>query len=268
MKIKIYLQKYNGIKIINNLNFKGILYSLCIGVLSANGKYILIIKSGETLAKKSILKKIYKIATINNLDILEFDLLINNNDKINENSLYLYKCRHFKSELNLTILKYNNDYPDIDQNKELLSNKLIKAIKFQSLIKKYNLVSIKNKIFNCYDELILFLISKETNKMMHLNVFGIIHFKKFQLNSLYFKETEIKDNIFYIDFLMDNTNNTIKEKKVVLEEFYNRLNIIYNKYNKITKESYELFQKFINCKFISQFDKNSLIIYYKSLIHF
>ena len=82
---------------------------MCIGVLSAKGKYILIIKSGETLAKKSILKKIYKEAIINNLDILEFDLLINNNNEINKNSFYLYKCRHIKSELNLTILKYNND---------------------------------------------------------------------------------------------------------------------------------------------------------------
>jgi hypothetical protein len=270
MKIKIYLKKYNGIKIINNLKDKGILYSLCIGVLSAKGKYVLIIKSGETLAKKSILKKIYNRAIINNLDILEFDLLINNNDKINKNSLYLYKCRHFKSELNLTKLKYNNDYPDIDQNKELLSNKLIKTVKIQSIIKKYNLLLIKNKIFNCYDELILFLLSKDTNKMMHLNIFGIIHFKnnKFQINSTLFKETEIQDNIFYIDFLMDNTNNSNKEKKVVLEEFYNRLNIIYNKYNKITKESYKLFQKFINSTIITQYDKNRLIIYYKSLINF
>ena len=267
MEIKIYLQKYNGIKIINNVKDKGILYSLCIGVLSAKGQYVLIIKSGETLAKKSILKKIYKEAIINNLDILEFDLLINNNNEINKNSFYLYKCRHIKSELNLTILKYNNDYPDIDQNRELLSNKIIKTIKFQSIIKKYNLVLIKNKIFNCYDKLILFLLSKDTNKMIHSNIFGIIHFKnnKFQINNTYFKETEIKDNIFYFDFLMDNTNNSIKEKKIVLEEFYNHLNIIYNKYNKITKESYKLFQKFINCIFISQFDKNRLIIYYKSL---
>ena len=269
MKIKIYLEKYNVIKIISFIMDKGILYSLCTGILAANGKYILIIKSGETLAKKSFLKKIYKISIINNLDILEFELLINNNDKINKNSLYLYKCHHIKSELNLTILKYNKEYPNIDQNKEFLSNKLIKLKKFHSMIKKYNLLAIKNKIFNCYDELILFLLSREINKIIHLNIFGIIQFKngRFEKNSNIFRETEIKDNIFYIDFLMDNTNNTIIEKKVVLEEFYNRLNIIY-KYNKITKESYKLLKKFINCKFISEFHKNILIIYYKSLIHF
>ena len=71
------------------------------------------------MTKKDILLYLYRSAEDNDIDILEFNLLINKDDYINENSFSLYRCNHFNSSLNTTIIKYNKNYKEIDQEKEL-----------------------------------------------------------------------------------------------------------------------------------------------------
>ena len=115
---------YDNIFIINNEDKKGIMNSFIIGALSSKGKYILNLKSGYTLAKKNIIKNLYNIANQENIDILEFNLLINKDEIINENSFDLIKCSHFNSSINTSEIKYNKNYKEIVQSKELLINKL------------------------------------------------------------------------------------------------------------------------------------------------
>ena len=110
--------KYNNIYIINNADKKGIMYSFNKGILASKGKYILNLKSGYTLTKKNILKSLIALIEYENVDILEFNLLINKDDIINENSFDLYKCNHFNSTIDTNEIKYNKNYKEIDQNKE------------------------------------------------------------------------------------------------------------------------------------------------------
>ena len=49
-------------------------------------------------------------------DILEFNLY----KILSNNYINLYKCKHFKSRFNLTKIKYNLEYSNIDIKKELL----------------------------------------------------------------------------------------------------------------------------------------------------
>ena len=51
------------------------------------------------------------------------------------------------------------------------------------------------------------------------------------------------DNIFYINFLFDNTVET--EKKFAYDEYVNKLFIINRRFNSKTNESNKLFQKFM-----------------------
>jgi cellulose synthase/poly-beta-1,6-N-acetylglucosamine synthase-like glycosyltransferase len=137
--LKQCIKKYLKLKLLYNNKRKGLLYSYSLGVLESNGEYILLLKTGETLSKKNILNKFYDKIINNTYDVLEFNLLINNNITINRNSLKLYKCQHIQSELNISIFKYNNNYKELDQEKELLTNKLIKATLFKKIINKYKL---------------------------------------------------------------------------------------------------------------------------------
>ena len=269
--IKHFIKKFKNIKLINNSKKRGIIYSLSIGVISSRGKYILILQSCYTLSKKNILKNIYNIINKEDLDILEFDLLISKNEEINKNSLNLYKCLHYKSNINLTLIKYNKNYKEIDQENEILFNKLIKAHIFKNIIIEYNFANYTNVVYNYFHNIFLFSLFKKKVKFQHYNIIGLIQsFNIINLKLNYImnkKKQKFKDSIFYINFLYDQTGNSFREKKLAVEQYFNILSSIYNKFQLITKESYKLFQKFMKSKYINNFDKNNLIFYYNSLIN-
>jgi glycosyltransferase involved in cell wall biosynthesis len=268
--IQKYIKKNPNINLINNKNNRGLLYSISIGALSSKGKYILILEPGSTLAKENTLIELYNIISNEKLDILEFNLLINNQDIINKNSLILYRCLHFKSKLNLEKIKYNKNYPKIDQQKELLINKLIRADLFKNSIEKYNLNKIQREAYNYYDNIFLYVLQKTNKKFNHTNIYGVIknnyYFNSLNINKIIEnKKQKIKDTIFYINFILENSYNSFEEKKFVLNEYFNVMSIIYNKFNSINSESSNLYNKFMKCKYITQFDKTYLKFYYNSL---
>ena len=270
--IKNLINDYESIRIINNNGNKGILYSYSIGVLNAKGEFILSLQSGYTLTKKDILFNLYRTAKDHNLDILEFNLLINEQEIIRNNSLNLYKCSHFQSNKDWNIIKSDEKYKDLDQEKELLFNKLIKTEIYKKIIKDYKLNEKNIIIYNYYDNILMFLFNKYKLHFMHIDEFGVI---KNNYNKDFFlfndiindKEILVNDSISYINFLYDNSKNTFFDKTNVLKEFINILNVIYNKFTKITDNSIKLIEKFINCKYINEVAKNELQFYYKSLIN-
>ena len=77
----------------------------------------------------------------------------------------------------------------------------------------------------------------------------------------------LNETIFYINFIFDFSKNTFESKKIVLQEFFKILSLIFNKFTKISKTSLEIFHKFLDCKFITDKDKNMLKFYYYSLIN-
>ena len=108
-------------------------------------------------------------------------------------------------------------------------------------------------------------------KIKKVNFCGIIEYsqkiKSFgKFNNINNKSTIINDSIFYIDFLFKHTENKEKDKIYVLNEFYNIMNIIFNKNNIVTEEGKKLIYEFLNCDFIPQYNKNLLKTYYIALI--
>jgi glycosyltransferase involved in cell wall biosynthesis len=272
--IKYFIRNNKIIKLLVNKKTKGIIYSISKGVLSSKGKYILFLQSSYIIIGEYILSKLYHSMNNYNLDILEFNLLINKNfnDKIDYSPINIYKCTHLKSDINIKYLKNNNLYADIDQEKELLINKLIKAHFFKSIIKKYNFIDYIDVVFNYYENIMIFALFKENIKFKHFNTIGIMennnNIKELTLTKI--KENSIQkrnDSIFYINFLIDNTENKFKVKAYALNEYYNLLSVIYNKYNIDSIDSIKLFEKFSSNKFIKDSDKINLKFYYKSMIN-
>ena len=249
-----------------------VLYSISIGIMNSKGKYILLLQSGYTLFKDKILEELNYISINNSQDIIEFNLLINESENIKYQNLYIYKCIHIKSSINTDSIKYNKLNREIDQGKELLFNKFIKTNLLKEVIKNYKFINYKDVIYNYYDNIIIFSLIKNNIKFEYINITGIIQNNK-QINKL--KITKlikdqnqlIKDTIFYINFLYDKTDGTYEGKKYALNEFYNLLSLIYNKFNKISNDSIKLFEKFNNSKLIDISDKKELNFYYNSLIN-
>ena len=272
--IQKYINIFSNIKLIDNYEKKGNLFSISIGILSSKGEYILVLEPGYTLAKNTTLHYLYTECINNNyIDIIEFNLLINKYTNITKSSLSLYKCEHFESRIKkeMETIIFNKNINGIDQEKEILFNKLIKADLLKNIIDKYKLMEYKNIIYNYYDDILFFILSKNNTSIQHLSDYGAIRHEKYTKSLsrnelLNDNNQKIKDTIFYINFLYDNSNDTFEEKEKVLNKFNNYLSTIYNKFNKSTLQSHELYEKFIDCKYISQLNKNMLELYYHSLI--
>ena len=266
------IQDFTNLKYINNFSKRGLFYSFYNGIIQSKGQYIITIKPGYSFATNNTLYELDN--NINNdIDILEFNLLINEGDYINNNSLNLYRCTHFDSKINLDSYKFNNRYKEIDQEKELIVNKLIKSDIYKNILNKYEHYFNNNNNINnnYYDEIIIFLLRQNKNNFKHINNFGIIEYPSI-INSFNSSDTNdknqlIKDSIFYINFIFDNSYNTVDDKKFVVNEFYNIMNIIYNKYNNFSEEAINLKDKFINCNYISSYKKSNIITYYNGLIN-
>ena len=272
--IQKYINIFSNIKLIDNYEKKGNLFSISIGILSSKGEYILVLEPGYTLAKNTTLHYLYTECINNNyIDIIEFNLLINKYTNITKSSLSLYKCEHFESKIKkeMETIIFNKNINGIDQEKEILFNKLIKADLLKNIIDKYKLMEYKNIIYNYYDDIIFFILSKNNTSIQHISDYGAIRHEKYTKSLsrnelLNDNNQKIKDTIFYINFLYDNSNDTFEGKEKVLNKFNNYLSTIYNKFNKSTLQSHELYEKFINCKYISQLNRNILELYYHSLI--
>ena len=268
--IEKYTSQFNNIKLISNNDIKGALYSISKGVLSSKGEYVLILEPGFTLAKRNTLTEIYYEASDNGYDILEFNLLINNRERITTDSLSFSLCKHVPSNLGLNSIRNKNYFLGIDQQNDILGNQLIKRNLFANLVSKYNFIDIKRKIYNYYDDIFLFLLYNDMSSFKTSEMSGIINnIKNTKSLSLYEikneKNQKIKDIIFYINFLFDNTIDTTEAKELVANEYIGIMNIIYNKYNKLTDESYNLYKKFMNDNNLNDQTKESLYLYYSSL---
>ena len=120
-----------------------------------------------------------------------------------------------------------------------------------------------NNMNNYYNEIIMFLIEQKNMTIKHIDICGIIEYTK---NIHNFDASKINDSIYYINFLYNNSEDLVQNKKFPLYEFYNVMNIIYNKFNDIYKEGIDLVYKILNCEYISKYEKYNIITYFNGLI--
>jgi hypothetical protein len=266
--IRNFIKRYPNINFINNYPKKGYLNSIFEGTFFCKGENIIILQPGYTLAHNNTLYELNNYIINNNEDILEFNLLMNNDIKMNENNLMQYYCIHQNSKVEKIIdtIKYNKKMREIDQEKELLFNKIIKTEIFKNLISKFKLIYDNKIVDNYYNEIILFSLSKTNYTFKHIDYFGIIEYSPIieELDKDIYP-TIIDDSIFYIDYLYENTNNSFYDKEIALNEFFELFGLIYNKFNKITKPAYNLYKKFYESNFISPSNKRLLRFYFLSL---
>ena len=268
--LRNYIKSYQNIRIINNKEKKGYLFKILQGANAAKGKYFLFLNQYCFFLQKDALNIIYREIEEDNADILEFNLY-----KIFPNNYtFLYKCHHFLSQFNLTQMKYNLLFDNVDVYKELLINKLVKSNYFIYLIKKYRLNAIKIAIDQYANDLFNFIINENSYKFIKTNstlaniYINEKYMDKIKFNDFSWKNKQLlKETIFYINFIFDFSKNNFEAKELVLQEFFIVLSSIFNKFTPISKSSLKLLHKFIDSEYISYKNKNDLIFYYYSLIN-
>ena len=262
-----YIKKYNNMNLFDNGVKKGTLYSITKGISMAKGEYLMILNQNYFFFSNDVFKNLYEEIIKENFDILEFNLY----KILPNNYINLYKCKHYESQFNLTSIKYNLDFNNIDIKNDLLTNKLFKSSYIKNIIKKFKLDKINeindfyyNNIFSFIIERTSFRFKQTTSVNIYINEDDC---EKYKFNNFTEGESKIiNETIFYIDFIFENSEDTFKIKEIVLNEFFNVLSIIFNKFTKISQSALRLLNKFINCKYISEYNKSILKFYYHSLI--
>ena len=269
MKTKIFEdhnQLYSKIKLIKEKDKIGYVNSISKAVLMAKAKYVMIFNPLCSFKINDTLENIFLEIEKKGIDILEFDLY----ERLSNNYLILYKCKHSESKFNLTQIKYNLDEKNVDINKELLSNKIIKTEYFKKIINIHRINEINEIIDFYYNELIYFSLESIPHKFLHVNTIKLYlnetDFDNIKFNDFSSQQSNIiNDAIYYINFIFDHSKNTLDAKKEILNEYLNLLNIIYNKYINISESAINLYKKFVDCKYISEDNKSSIEFYIKSL---
>ena len=266
--IKNYSINYYNIELFDNKFKKGAMFAISKGVMNTKGKYLMILDEKSFFLENNVFKIIYEEMEEKDLDILEFDLY----RAFSNNYMNLYKCKHCPSQFNLTQIKYNLGYKEIDINKELLTNKIIKTKYFINILIKYKLNEIIDIIDNYYNDIFLFSLESNTNKYAYTSLAKIYindeDFDKFKFNDFSPEKEQIiiTEIIYYINFIFENSRNTYEMKTNILNELYKDLSIIFNKFSNISESSIELLNKFMNCNYISIANRSLLQFYYNSLI--
>ena len=171
--IENYSKNDSRIKIINNSKNKGTLYSRCIGVLSAKGKYIFSLDNDDMLFTNDLFKKIYQYQEKTHFDIIVFHSVFSNkySPKLDElrNGLYFH-------EHNLTL--YQPELGRFIEKDLLLWTKSIKTIIYKKAIKMMGKKRYSNHITWGEDTSIMFIIFNVARSLRYLRKYGVFHIEE------------------------------------------------------------------------------------------
>ena len=179
--IKQFMKNDSRIKLINNRENHGTLYSRCIGVLSAKGEYIFSLDNDDEFFGKDSLDYIYKQAKKGEHDIVNFKRL-----SIRNKSFLKLKSK------NIIRFNKNNKFSTISQpqlsiypiskkgkffpNSFFIWDKCIKKNIYQQAIQILGNDINEIKISYNEDIIIVFIIFSISKSMRIINKYGVIHY--------------------------------------------------------------------------------------------
>ena len=168
--IENYSKNDSRIKIINNSKNKGTLYSRCIGVLSAKGKYIFSLDNDDMLFTNDLFNTIYQYQEETHFDIIVFHSVFSNKytPKLDElvNGPYFH-------EHNLTL--YQPELGRFIEKDLLVWTKSIKTIIYKKAIKIMGKKRYSNYISWGEDTSIMFIIFNVARSLRYLRKYGVFH---------------------------------------------------------------------------------------------
>ena len=256
------LQKQDQrIKIINNKNNMGTLYSRSIGALKAKGEYIFSLDNDDMYFNKDVLDVTYKNAKNGNFDIIKFNkyyILYNNFNLNNIKDIIINEKDNNKTlqqpELGIYPISrngyfYHNDY--------VIWDKCIKSNIYKDAVNKLG-KDIYKKISWNEDIIISYIIFNIAKTFKAINKFGIIHIIYNNSASFTRKPNEkIFCDIFFLDIIYKFSN--LENKNFAVEYLIKnkRFNYIYMN-NKNRNYLKSIIKKMISSKYISK--KNKFIL--------
>jgi len=244
------------IKIINNKKNLGILYSRCIGTLSAKGKYIFPLDNDDMFLDQDVFSVITNIAEKGFFDIVEFKGIFSN--KGDENNILKNKISdtHYANHpLNLVLYQPQLGNYQIWPEKSLskyhlesvyLWGKCIRAEIYKKTINKLGKEKYSRFVLRYEDIIMNYALFNTARSYKFVGKYGIFYIYRSSSASRHFTSVEsVRYHIYYLDTMIDFVQDTIYNKRILV----NLLMYILNRKDslKITLKNNYINKIFINC---------------------
>ena len=267
-----FSERDTRIKIINNRENKGTLYSRCIGTLMSKGKYIFPLDNDDLIFGEDIFDYLYKINKKIECDIVGFKAV--QAESYVDDICEMKDLRNYKFKNNLIILQPElsiwliSKYSKFDPHDVTIWGKIIKSNIYINAINLLGKKRYSTYISWAEDTSMNHVIFNIANSFKFIDKYGIFHLNNNttasytqSINNHFFGELFLTDIIY--DFSKQNHNKifSLLSALETLKRYYNKRAFI--KEDSILYLNNIIF-KILKCKYINDKDKNKLInLYHK-----
>ena len=259
-EIKKYQEEDPRIKLLINDKEKGLLYTVCKGILNSKGKYIMGLDQDDMFTYGTLFSELYDEAEKNNLDIISYFGL---QEKKNYENINRYTVMNdtfgkiFEEELSRIKLSYRQNVDNFNET-GLIWNKFVKKEIYLNVLKIIGEENYEKYIISHDNSILNFIMYREANNVREYRKFG--HFKFIDDESILSRKINNSqicyEYLTYFDTVYEFSENELMDKYYAAIDFISRYHEIKYKLEKSNKE-FALFvtKKYLGCKYI----KSSLI---------
>ena len=247
--VKEFMKKDPRIILIQNGENKGTLYTKTKVIFNSKGKYVMILDQDDLYIQKEALSTLYYEIETNNVDILRFTVLVlYSNFNLNQKNYIHYEETPILYQPDISKLIYIfTDDEKVKRVGDVIWNNIFKTELFIKIIKMIDDKFMNTKMNRHEDILLLFLLSRHAQSFKNIKrifygrilwTYGINP----KINFCMDEKNKNADNysclsfLNYIEFLLINTNNTIRDKKIASYELKARYLNHECKNNQFTRE--------------------------------
>ena len=242
------------IKIFNNEKNMGTLYTRSFGILKSQGKYIMNLDNDDLFIDVDVFDAVYEEAERGDYDIVGFgavesptyDPLL---PQMEDNFFHIHKDGLIIHQPELTYFPISQNFKKYKPNDVHVWGRLVKTDLYQKAVKNFGFNAIGEERISCF-------LTWGEDSAMSVTLFSLAKSYKF-----------IQKYGFLFDVIFDFTENNIKGKKFAFEKAKDlKTDSLYSLKDKRNYEFLKaIIKKMLNCKFISDEDKNQLKIWFNDL---
>ena len=271
--IKELMVKDPRIRLYQNEENKGALFTKTKGVLNAKGKYVMTLDIDDIYLQRDAFSTLYSEAEKNNLDILGFAILFTRLPTYKWLGLHRYIKTDIIYQPNVTYRMYKCDSFKCKRGGDVISNYFFRTDLFIDTIKQIDDKFLNVKMIVHDDFLLFFLLTRKAHNLRQIKriLYAMIQRPNENNPKIKFRINEKKKNrenliclayINYLEFILIKTNNDINDKRIAsfeLNNYFFKKNCSYNEY--IREKAKDVLKLFLKNDYIENKVKNKILIF-------
>ena len=256
--IKSYMEKDKRIILIEHDTKEGTMKNRIDGIRKAKGKYITVVDGDDALIQKNILKNAFDIATLGNIDVVEFfgDMYVKGESK---GIIHNHKDTNGiirQPELKTKFFDINEDNTYFAMFCRVIWGKLVKNEIFQKTLEKIGPQYTDDYILVYEDSLMTITLYRVAQSYYLYKEVGYYYSRDEFAGRFPFlpnKKCKIKaepnkglDSLKYINYLYDTLEDNFFDRRIICHEIIGINNFDFLRFDKFVNEHFDMFYRVVD----------------------